>query len=202
MLRIRFTLLALILVGMSILAGCDTANLPNQPIGNDSTAEKGSAETSAVLAAPSANQWHNYPQWARNQLILEECAKYPNYSVGKNTDNCKEWVRDRIREASGGAVIIPSTITSGWWKNARWKYQKYCVGTSFCFTNFGWFSPGEVVQMRLKSGGPHTAIVEWVTPNTIGWVDANWKSGKVYRHSMSVQQFHDKIKCFTKYTIK
>ena len=128
---------------------------------------------------------------------------YAHFSIlPTHTNNCKEWVRDRIREASGGTVIIPATITSGYWEDARWEYNQYCVGTSFCFTNFGWFSSGEVVQMRLKSGGPHTAIVEWVMPDKIGFVDANWKAGKVYRHSMTVKQFHDKVECFTKYTIK
>ena len=70
-----------------------------------------------------AGGWHTWPQYVRNQAIIDETHEYNNTYVGLN---CKLWVRKVVKDASGGLVTIPSTSSNLY----TWNPDSNVVGRS------------------------------------------------------------------------
>lgn len=129
-------------------------------------------------AAAVAKSWHELEQYQRNQKILEVALE--DYS--KNVKlSCKEWIRDVIKRASNGHVIIPSNTESGdsWVPDPEDHVVRYRYNTETALLNT---SPGDIVQMQWNPGvgsddaeyNMHTAIIFSVTSKGVLFIESNY----------------------------
>lgn len=145
-----------------------------------------------VSANAAMAGWHDLSQSQRNQAIVDRAVQDNNVCVGQS---CKEWVRTVVYSASGGAVTIPSTVDPpGCW----WNYGSYVASGS---TRIEWVSPGEIIQMRLRSGIVHTSIVVSMSPYGVTLIESNWSyifhPNCVYLRYVSFTDFNNQVECFT-----
>ena len=121
----------------------------------------------ALFMAVNTNQayagWHEWSQSIRNQAIVDETA---NYNEGDDGGECKVWVQNVVNDASG-SWLIPTN--SG--NDCYWSYGAYVSPRSGYIEDV---VPGEIVQMELSSGGPHTAIVLGISPYGVTFIENNW----------------------------
>lgn len=120
--------------------------------------------TLTIGAAKATAGWHDWTQQQRNQAIVNRAYDDNNAWVG---ESCKEWVRTVVYDASSGAVTIPSTHPDLYY----WYSHAYVVGRSGLIQ---YAQPGEIVQMKLTSGYPHTAIVVSVSAYGVTFIESNW----------------------------
>lgn len=89
-----------------------------------------------------------------------------------------------------------------------WQYDPsgQVIGMSMPLQNV---SVGQIVQMRLVSGYPHTAIVYGKTSSGVVFVESNWDStplvdsdAYVRTRSVTYAQFYAQVSAFSVYDIK
>lgn len=142
--------------------------------------------------------WSGLSQVQRNQLIVSRGAQQLGQVSGQT---CKEWVRTVVSDASAGAVLLPPTRPNGW----QWYGNVHVrlVAQNACPANL---QSGHIVQMRLRSGLPHTAIIHSCGSWGMTWLDANWVNynnpvGQVALHSITWPQFYQQAVNFSFYEI-
>lgn len=127
-------------------------------------------EGSIAVTSADAAWWRGLTQAERNQVILDRAARDTDRYVNQE---CKEWVRTVVLDASRGSVNVPPTCptATGWY----WCSGAGTVGLSVNIRNV---QPGWIVQMRRRhaSGtyGPHTAIVVGRSSYGVAWIDSNF----------------------------
>ena len=153
--------------------------------------------------APSAhaygtNWWHSLSQQQRNQRIVD----YANRDVGKWGGQCKAWVQGRVVfDASGGHVWLPlnQPPPNDWmWYNDA---NGHAVGMSMPIENV---QVGMIIQMKLKSGSPHTAIIAGKSSTGVTFIDSNWSTNNdeiVRVHSMTFSQFYGMLQSPGSYSV-
>lgn len=156
--------------------------------------------TSADSPYNSSYWWHDLTQSARNKIIVNTAAEDLNINVQKS---CKEWVRSVIYEATGGHFSIPPT------SSALYTWQDdptgQAVGMSIPIKNV---VPGQIIQMLLKSGWEHTAIVYKKTSTTVTLIESNFDStpsnnydAVVRTRTLSFSQFYATLKNSGAYSV-
>jgi hypothetical protein len=167
-----------------------------------------------IAASPGANNWHNLSDGARNNLILSTAYGYLGTKFTPNPPlrgQCKYFAdNDVVQVASGGLVDLPPNNTNqgqfGYlaeWVNDYWDANLQIVSKNQSFASFSFIQPGQIIQMRWGNNNPHTAIVDWVSPNQIGVIDANWVAPlTVGTHSISLSWWTSNVQAFTIYQIK
>jgi hypothetical protein len=139
-----------------------------------------------------AGGWHSWSQYIRNQAIIDQTYQYNNTYVGLN---CKLWVRKVVKDASGGLVTIPSTSSNLY----TWIPDNNVVGRSGLLQ---YAQPGEIVQMLLKSGIEHTAIVLAVAPTGVTFIESNWNGDEVvHTRFVTFTKFKEQVRSFSIYYI-
>lgn len=132
--------------------------------------------------ADNASWWHGLSQIQRNGLIRSRAYQNNGQYTGQT---CKEWVRTVVYSASGSVVWVPSNQP---YPN-EWKWYSG-AGVGVRWTSIQNVRPGEIVQMVLSNGTPHTAIVWSVDACGVTFIDCNWYNDKrVYIHWMSFYDF-------------
>lgn len=138
--------------------------------------------------------WHDWTQQQRNQAIVDRAYEDNNDWVGVS---CKEWVRTVVYDASIGTITIPATHPDLYY----WYPHTYVVGRSALIQ---YAQPGEIVQMKLNSGYPHTAIVVSVSAYGITFIESNWDNtpenySDAYVHTRYVTftDFYNQVENYT-----
>lgn len=145
-----------------------------------------------VAESIAATTWHTLSQSTRNQAIINQTYQYDNTYVGLN---CKLWARKIVYDASGKLVTIPSTSSNLY----TWKPDNNVVGRSGLIQ---YAQPGEIVQMLLKSGIEHTAIVLAVSPTGITFIESNWNGDEiVHTRFVTFTKFKQQVSSFSIYYI-
>lgn len=150
----------------------------------------------------SSHWWHSMTQSQRNSLIVNRAYQDLNIQVGKS---CKEWIRDVVLESSGWHVTIPSNQPAPndymWYSDPTGQV----VGMSMPIENV---APGHIIQMRLSSGWPHTAIVASKTSTTVTFIESNWDStpsinsdAVVRTRTITFLQFYSKLQNSGSYSV-
>lgn len=138
--------------------------------------------------------WHTMTQSQRNAAIVNRANQYLNQWVGLS---CKEWVRKVVYEASGNHVTVPPTSPAP--NDYMWQSDPsgQVVGMSMPIENV---SVGHIIQMRLSSGWPHTAIVTAKTSTSVTFIESNWDStpgdnsdAYVRTRTLTFSQFYSKL---------
>lgn len=117
--------------------------------------------------------------------------------------SCKEWVRTVVYKASGNHYYIKPTSSSLYtWENDP---TGQAVGISVPISNV---VPGQIIQMLLKSGWEHTAIVYKKTSTTVTLIESNYDStpanvtdAKVKTRTMTFSEFYSGLKSSNTYSI-
>jgi hypothetical protein len=143
----------------------------------------------------SAQAWSQLSQDQKNTRILQVASG--DLGLTFPALNCKLWIQQRVVPfASGGAAVIPSTASEGWYWNYSPSVQRV----------YGQPVPGNIMQMRLKSGTLHTTIVGGVFSDGLYFIDCNWyyqsAPGRVYCHFVTWPQFYSMVDLYTVYSIK
>ncbi len=150
----------------------------------------------SVSYADGTNTWHSMAQWQRNQAIVDRAYQDLNSNVGVE---CKEWVRTVIKDASGSnghvpPVNIPPNNPAPY--DYYWQNDPY-GNVSPVSMYIRYVEVGNVVQMRLASGTPHTAIVVGNNGYSVTFIDSNWfyisAPTTVKTHSMTYEEFYEKL---------
>lgn len=162
-------------------------------------------------------EWHTISQPERNQRIINRAIKDLNFDVDLS---CKEWVREVVKDASNGHVIIPSNIGSG----DRWTTDTehlYGWGAAYHSSTYIMSShPGSIVQIQWKDNNNikqglniHTAIVLDVSLTHVTFIESNYDGTpevaddpknspefvKIRRETP--EDFHQRVKSFTIYYV-
>lgn len=149
--------------------------------------------------ANGTNPWHSMAQWQRNQAIVSRAYQDNDRKVGVQ---CKVWVQNVLYSVSGGHVWLPQNnpAPNDWyWQNDQ---NGHVVGMSIPiqYVQIGW-----IIQMRLKSGIPHTAIVVGNNGYGITFIDSNWfylsAPNTVKIHSLTYKEFNDKLESPWSYSV-
>ncbi len=150
--------------------------------------------------ATDSDWWHGLSQSSRDSIILSKALSH----VGENTGlQCKEWVRDVVKEASQNSVTIPATKPNKY----QWYSHPYVYGIPQP-SPVTWATPGSIIQMKWVAPNgnvtPHTAIVKSHTSSGMNWIDCNWDSDtKVKVHFVSYSSFANAVgSSYTIYFIK
>ncbi len=153
--------------------------------------------TPKVLHAHGSSWWHGLSQMSRNQAIVDATAPW----MGGYGGSCKDWARTVVQTASKYHVAIPSTKAAP--DDYRWEYDpnRNVITDSMCRllenAPTGW-----IVQMKLRSGMPHTAIIAGKMSQSVLFVDSNWDlDGRVQTHLMSYSDFYNKLWRTWSYTL-
>jgi hypothetical protein len=155
---------------------------------------------SPAAHASNATWWHALSQSSRNSKILNKGLG----EVGDTTGlQCKEWVREIVKDASLNTVTIPSTKPNMY----QW-YPHPDVDGIPQPSPITWAAPGSIIQMKWTTPNgnvtPHTAIVKSHTSSGMYWVDCNWNfDTKVIVHFVAYSTFADRVgSSYTIYYIK
>lgn len=146
--------------------------------------------------------WHTMSQSQRNSAIVNRAIQNVNQWSGIS---CKEWVRKVVYEASGNHVIVPPNSPAPY--DYMWQSDPTCqvVGMSMLIENV---IPGYIIQMRLTSGWPHTAIVTAKTSTTVTFTEGNWDStpadytdAYVRTRTITFAQFYSQVQGGSSYSV-
>jgi hypothetical protein len=111
--------------------------------------------------------WENsLNQTQRNQAIISAAWPY----IGGYGGQCKTWVQDVVKAASQNHVMLPPNNPAPndyYW---QYDYQYHAVGMSM---SIEYVKPGYIIQMKLRDGGPHTAIV-YACGGSLALIESNW----------------------------
>ena len=174
--------LSAVLFFASLMIGCgEPGEGPDEA--NDFDGRIGMTEQ--AVSQTDKNWWKNLTADQRAGEIITRCIQDLNKFVGLN---CKDWARKVVSDASHGVVSLPSTApdATGW----SWYGSPYVqnVGSMANATT------GDVVQMNLGPGKPHTAIVWSSNANMVCWLDSNWKLDLTARfHCQTMQEFLNSV---------
>ena len=191
----KYLVLVLTVFSVFLMFGCssETPTVPENDIGNVEQ-----AQLAPAVALTEAQI---------NQLILTEAAK----QVGQPSNNCKEWVRGVVLNATKKSIPatdgtkyqwVPSPIARVIWQ--RW--EPLVIAPQYFTTKFpSYLLPGQVVQIRWRlnymQGCEHTMILKSISPSSISYYEAN--AGPVAKVStMSIDQWHVRADAWTVYQIK
>lgn len=141
----------------------------------------------------SSYWWHDLTQSARNKTIVNTALQDLNVNVQKS---CKEWVRSVVYEATGNHFSIPPTSSTLYmWQDDP---TGQAVGMSIPIKNV---VPGQIIQMLLKSGWEHTAIVYKKTSTSVTLIESNFDStpsndydAVVKTRTLTFSQFYESLK--------
>jgi len=157
--------------------------------------------TIAVLLMPAVSvaadtPWKKMSPVMRTQAILNRARQDDRLKVGVE---CKVWVQNVVREASGGIVQIPRTLHGG--EGHAWEDAPGISGACIPISRV---RTGQIIQMRWtnRSGRslPHTAIVLSATRTGVTVIDSNWDGSMTVRvHTWSIAEFEQAVG--TKYTV-
>lgn len=139
---------------INLFTACEQVSSPMAPTSSDDEI------TPLTLAS-----WHNKTQAQRNQAIRARAYQQNNQLVGLS---CKNWVKAVVLAASTD-ITLPPTCPSP--NDYYWQAHQYVVGRSGLIQ---YAQPGEIVQMRLSGGGPHTAIVYAISASSVTFIESNW----------------------------
>ncbi len=151
------------------------------------------AGSQSAQAQMTATKWRNLSQYERDQAIANMALSYPTgYLFTKNGGECKEWVREVVLRASGGAVSIPANATS-----STWAYSPYVASYRPQYP-----TRGDIIQMQWSTT-LHTMIVLSSDSNGLNVIDCNWYNrdyySRVYRHTIKWADFRANAKAYTVY---
>ena len=143
-------------------------------------------------------------QAEKNTALLNYALSFPDGSYG---NTCKIFMNTVVSTVAWKS--LPSTMASP--NDYKWVSDPNVVVRGSVPPSQ--FQAGDIVQMKLASGLPHTAMVVGVyygAPGYINWIDSNSNSfqgsqfvNKVYRHTMSIPDFYTKVGTnYTVYNIK
>ena len=161
------------------------------------------AAIASLLALSSVNvfadgnvQWAVMSQAQRNQEIVWRAWQ----DIGKSGGECKEWVQNKVAQASYGHVWLPLNNPS---PDYYWVYDphQHAIWMSMSIESA---QPGNVIQMHLKStNGPHTAIVYAVNSSGMTLIESNfWNhDGIVHVRTVSFSDFKTQVSAYTVYPI-
>lgn len=144
----------------------------------------------------SASTWHALSQAQRDQAILNRAMQNNGQYVGLN---CKNWARSVVWDASTNVVWLPSTNTNDytWASDANIGVIPSVIEVA---------TPGNMVQMTLSSGGPHTAIIYARTYTHVTFIESNWcvpaTCNTVNLRTITFSQFHSQVSNFSIYYVK
>ena len=126
----------------------------------------------------SAGGWeYVMTQAGRNTAILAVANTYNGRVLNPNPQ-CNGWVAQVVLSASsanGTPMALPKTLSDGW----EWEYSPFVFDRKSIGVTPQQFQPGNIVQMRLKNGTPHTAIVKSISSSGITWLEENYVAGTV-----------------------
>ncbi|GEM_PF-6305735 len=185
-----YTFLAL----LGLIAGCG-ASPPADESDESIAIDEQIGQTEQAVTQAQKDWWKNLAQWSRDTWILLMAYADNNKYVGLN---CKEWARKIVLSASNGVVNLPSTTQSGsgWtWYSSPYVQQMGSISSA---------AAGNIVQMNLGAGNPHTAIVWSNDGSNICWIDSNYLSAlSVGIHCQTVTQFLNRVSFggFPHYTV-
>lgn len=132
--------------------------------------------------------WHDLTQDQRNQAIVNRAFN----DLYTYQGSCKVWAQNVVWSASSNAVWLPTTIDP---PGCFWNYSSYVISVS---TNIRYVLPGQILQMHLKSGNIHTAIVSGVYSNGVVFIESNWfGDGYVNLRYVSFTDFENQVGCFS-----
>ena len=138
-----------------------------------------------IAFAYGVNSWHRLTQADRNQRIINTAYQ----DIGRKLGECKPWIRDVVRHASQDHVIIPSTVSppNDWYWNSD--PYNHAIGFSARLEDI---PVGNIIQMRLKNGTPHTAIVAARTRDGVKFLESNrFNDITVRLQPITYKQFYD-----------
>lgn len=119
-----------------------------------------------VASATGVNSWHRLTQTDRNQRIINTAYQ----DLGRRRGQCKTWIQEVVLRASQVHVPLPLNATSP--NNWYWESDPYnhAIGMSMRLENV---PVGNIIQMRLQNGTPHTAIVAGRTRDGVTFLESN-----------------------------
>lgn len=125
---------------------------------------------SADNPATSNLSWHTQPQLDRGMAVVNRALVDNGHLVGVS---CKKWAQNVIFSASSGHVWLPLNENPPY--DFMWKYDStgHTVPLGIPIQDA---QIGDIVQMKLTSGGPHTAIVVAITSTYLIFAESNWDS--------------------------
>lgn len=144
-----------------------------------------------------SGDWHTLTQTQRNQAIIARAYQDNGNYVGLN---CKMWASAVVSSASSNCTTLPTTAASpnDWY----WNAGQYVSGRSGLME---YAVAGEIVQMKLTSGGPHTAIVYSVISTQLTFIESNWCSPAtcniVNLRTITFATFYGQVSNYTIYKI-
>lgn len=180
-------------VSLVTLLGCETERTNQPALGPNSYSER-TQENGAL-----DSWWSNLTQAQRNSAIASRAAQ----DVGRTPSparNCKTWAQQNVvPQASGGYALLPSTLSSNWQWGSNSNIRLVCA--NMCPPAGA--QRGHWVQMRLSSGGPHTAMVESWNSSGITLVHCNWNlDGRVTRDTWTWSQWYSRVSQFSVYEVR
>lgn len=177
---------------LAVFSGCSKEKDVN--ISNESMSQF-QEQSPRLKVSSTSSTWHSLTQVQRNQAILVRAYQDNGVWVKKN---CKEWASAVVASASGGATTLPLTDPSDWY----WAASSYVEGRSALLQVA---QPGELVQMKLVSGGPHTAIVYSITSSQVTFIESNWCKPAtcltVNLRTITFATFYSQVSNYTLYKI-
>ena len=147
-----------------------------------------------------------YSETQINSLILAEAAR----QVGRPSNNCKEWVRSVVLNATDREIPATDNTNYRWVSSsvARVIWQRWeplVLAPQYFTTQFpSYLLPGQIVQLRWRltymNGGPHTIILKSISSSSILYYEAN--AGPVTKLStMSIGTWHALVDAWTVYQV-
>lgn len=153
--------------------------------------------TAGQIRANGNVWWENsLNQTQRNQAIVSAAWPY----IGQHGGQCKEWVQNVVWVASRNHVWLPLNAAAPndyYW---QYDYNYHAVGMNMPIENV---KPGYIIQMRMRTGIPHTAIVYAVGSTGLAFIESNWfKDEMVHVRTINFSTFRSEVANYTVYYIQ
>lgn len=149
-----------------------------------------------VATAHQTKSWHYLTQSQRNWYIIDSAWQ----DLGKVGGQCKAWVQNVVYRASAYHVWLPPNNYSPYDYYWQYDYNGHAIGMSMPIE---YVQPGYIIQMRLKSGTPHTAIVYNIGPYSITFIESNWfQDETVHVRTLDFSTFRSQVSAYTVYYVK
>lgn len=129
-----------------------------------------------VFAHDSGDIWSRKTQWEKDNAIVNKATSL----IGQYGGQCKEWVQmSVVKPASNNHVLLPLNNPAPY----DWYWQYDTTGHAVGYgTYLEWVGYGDIIQMRLKNGMPHTMIVVWNMGSGLWVVDSNSQLDEMVRY--------------------
>jgi hypothetical protein len=134
-----------------------------------------------------SGEWNTVPAQKKGMRIVSAALS----DNGKSGGECKPWVQEVVRRATGGHVQVPQNAAdvSGSWKSDPTGHVQN-LGKTIATAR-----PGDIVQMVIRTSKgapiPHTAIVATNNGKAIQWLESNWDDDRKVqtRRNQPVSEF-------------